>query len=277
MVLILIPCLLTAQDIDSLLAVLKSYQDEDWFLLLNDNSKYHIVYVQTGFENNTYFTGRDIGVDQYNMYIQTVYNYRGFTAAAAGVIYSEFEPHWYTSMLSLGYQKGIISPLPLDLSVSYDRYFFHDSDDSLLSTFPNSLNLGVVHTSPYWGVLLDYSLLFGTETSSQFSGALYTKFTLLRWKGGNKCILKPQMSFVFGSEETAFLRLPGSRRPPISSTRFGLLNTEITIPLICYAGDVDMSLAYRYNIPRSLDAETEYAATSLFSLSLGYMFGFRGK
>jgi len=263
------------REIDSLLAVLRSHKEDEWMNMLRGDNKYHIIYTQAGFENKTYFTGRDVGVDQFNLMLGASYHYRGFTASFGGAIYPAFEPRWYASVLSFSYGNTVLLPFPLDLLIGYDRSFFHAQEDTLNTMLPNGLHISAGHNAKRWTAYLDYSLLFGSEVSSQLSCGMSFRQTLLHWKNINKLSIEPAVSLLFGDEESVYYPLPGGNRPPMVVKNFGLLNTALYIPLVCYWGDADISVGFQYNIPRSADGENAYDPTYLFSLSGGYMFSFR--
>ncbi|MDX9777558.1 MAG: hypothetical protein RBT43_02220 [bacterium] len=274
--LFLFPFFLAAQDLDSLLAILRSHRDEDIFALLGKGREYHILYAQTAFQNRTYFSGRDIGVDQWNATFQTAYAYRGFSAAAATMIYSEFEPHWNLSMISAGYRHALSRKSPLDLSLSYERYFYHDPDDSLNGAFPNALQLGLSYSGVHWGAILNPALFFGSGgTTSQESISLYGDFRIWR-KNDLLMRFRPRLSLIFGSEISTHTQVPGD---PSSQEReiYGLLNSAFEVPLLLRWKDLDLALAWHFNLPRAPGSDTDYAPTSLFSISLGYMNAFAGK
>jgi hypothetical protein len=58
---------------------------------------------------------------------------------------------------------------------------------------------------------------------------------------------------------------------------FGLLNTEISFHIIVSLGDIDITGSIIKNAPRSMFAEITYAPTTMYALSLGYVFSFIGK
>ncbi|MDG1227732.1 MAG: hypothetical protein P8P15_07140, partial [Polaribacter sp.] len=53
---------------------------------------------------------------------------------------------------------------------------------------------------------------------------------------------------------------------------FGLLNTQVNLPLSLSLKSWDFELGYNLNIPNSLKQEDAYKTTSYFHLSLGYLF-----
>lgn len=264
-----LPVLAAAQDIDSLLAVLKARQKEDIFAFLDGKRHYHVIYGQTAYQNRTYFTGRDIGVDQYNVTLQAAYNYRGFSAAAAGIIYSKFEPHWNLSMLSLGYSHQILRNVPLDVSLSYDRYFYHDPTDTLSAAYPNALMLSLSYSATHWGLALNPGIFFGKALTSQQSISAWLDQGIWR-KGDLRLKSRPSLSLIFGSEISTYIRMPGDQ-PPLIETSYGLLNTALSLPLTARWKDLDMTIAYYLNFPNAPGSDIKYAPTSFFQISLGYI------
>lgn len=264
-----LPALAAAQDIDSLLAVLKARQKEDLFAFLDGRQHYHVIYGQTTYQNRTYFTGRDIGVDQYNLTLQAAYNYRGFSAAAAGIIYSEFEPHWNLSMLSLAYSHQVLRSVPLDISLSYDRYFYHDPIDTRSAAYPNALMLNFSYSAPRWGLALNPGIFFGTAFASQQSVSAWLDQGIWR-KDDLHLKIRPSLSLIFGSGISAYIQMPGDQ-PPLIETSYGLLNATISLPLKVRYKDLDMAVAYYLNLPNAPGSDTKYAATSFLQISLGYI------
>lgn len=269
-----LPAIPAAQDIDSLLAVLKARQKEDIFAFLYGNRHYHVIYGQTIYQNHTYFTGRDIGVDQYNVTLQAAYNYRGFSAAAAGTIYSEFEPHWNLSMISLGYSRQILHSVPLDVSLSYNRYFFRDPEDTLSAAYPNALMLNLSYSAPHGGFALNPGMFFGTAFSGQQSISAWLYHGIWR-KEDLRMKSRPSLSLIFGTEISAYIQMPEDQ-PPLVKTSYGLLNTALCIPLTIQWKDLDMTAAYYLNFPNAPGSDTEYAPTWFFQISLGYMIAIPG-
>ena len=299
----LIFSLLSAQSIDSLLAVLESRQsDEEWLALLSGEANIHLFYVQASYNNNSYFAGRDIGLDQFNATLQATYSYKQFSTSLAGAFYEAFTPPFQTVALSVNYRLPLT--IPLDIDVNYGRYFFLGDNDTLLGSYPNSLGLGLSHTGKFWGASADFSLLAGIDgIAPQIMTTVYGNFKIFSWKDHNSISIKPELGYYFGSELTALVTAPGTifakstgngngqgqgpgpgqgggsgqTELPEYVTAFGLLNTKLNIYVSAILGDMDITLAVQTNRPRSTDAEIAYAPTSMISFSLGYAFSFIGK
>jgi hypothetical protein len=290
---------LIAQDIDSLLAILESHQDdEEWLAILSGEANYHLFYFQGAYESNSYFAGRDIGLDQFNATLQATYSYKQFSATVTGIFYEAFYPPLQATALSLNYRLSL--KFPVDIDVNYGRYFFSSDSDTLTGSYPNSFGFGLSHSAKFWGVNADFSLLAGSEgVVPQILTSAYGNFKLYTWNKKNSISIRVEPGFYFGSETTALATAPGTWRAkpvgsnpgrgqgsgpgqgqtpePTYSTSFGLLNTEINFHLLVYLGDFDMTFTVRNNRPRSVDTEIAYAPTSLVSLSAGYAFSFIGK
>jgi len=92
--------------------------------------------------------------------------------------------------------------------------------------------------------------------------------------------ISPELSFYFGSETVEYEMysyLADRFQQTIVSDyiykdEFGLMNTQLYLPLEISIGDLDIELGYTYNLNRSLDADYTYDNTSVFSVSLGYFF-----
>jgi len=72
-------------DLDSLLDVIL-FEDEELISLLKGKTNFHFLYFRTHFENQSYFSGRDIGIEQYNYSANASYFHsRGFNAGAGSI------------------------------------------------------------------------------------------------------------------------------------------------------------------------------------------------
>ena len=269
--------------------------------ILSGNKNIHLVYISVDYNNDSYFSGRDIGLDQYNLSAQLSYNYRNFTLRAAALMYESLFPPLQLATFSASYRLPINFPLHIDLN--YDRFFFFNESDTLMSQYPNSLGFSLSYHQKFWGMLADVSILASRESvSPQLNPALYGKFELFSWKE-NKISIKPEISFVFGSEVNALTRAPwqgnqsfakpinggngngqgnGNGNGPDPTTpgmsdAFGLLNTELNIHILLDMGDIDFDICIQNNRPRSIIRDLTFAPTSMLSISAGYAFTFLTK
>ncbi|MCK5816528.1 MAG: hypothetical protein KAH15_00855 [Candidatus Marinimicrobia bacterium] len=301
-ILLFVSSILLAQDLDSLLSVLESNQNnEKWMDILSDKANYHLLYFQIGYESDSYFAGRDIGLEQANLTAQASYSYKQFSLSTAAIIYPQLYPSLQATALSVNYRIPL--KFPINIDINYGRYFFNSENDTLSSIYPNGFGLGLSHHAKFWGVSTDMSLLTGSEgLAPQIDASIYGNFKIFSWKEDNHISVRPEIGIYFGSETTARARVPrglakitgpgdgqgngngqgqgdgsGSGQETIYSTVFGLLNTSMNIHLLATLSDFDIGVNIQNNRPRSIDTEIAYAPTSMVSLSLGYAFSFIGK
>ena len=65
------------------------------------------TYNTNQYNSNTYFSGRDIDIDQFNVSPQITYvNSNGLFASVSGIYYSEFLPNWDVTTVTVGYGKN---------------------------------------------------------------------------------------------------------------------------------------------------------------------------
>ena len=92
----------TDEIIDNLLG-----EDEILEDLIKSVSKNDFLYFSTNYNNKTYFSGRDIGIDQFNVDSQLTYmNSNGLFIGLSGLYYSEFTPRWDYTAATVGYGKS---------------------------------------------------------------------------------------------------------------------------------------------------------------------------
>lgn len=263
---------------DSLLeAIILNEADINDLLAAINNSKF--VYIRSEFENHTYFSGQDLGIEQYNIANQIFYQgATGLNVGIAGVLYSGFSPKYNTTIASVGYNKSISGVKGISFRTSYNRYFFAKVDSIEENAFNSSLNIGFTYQFKNLGTSIDYNLLLGSDPSSQFSWDLFSEFTLLRFGLFNKLKFTPEISTFFGNEtvvSSQYITLPRFTGEIYSEkSTFGLRNTVLRIPLNLSYKDFDIRAGYNFNFPRIPGGDTKPERTSFFNLSVSYMFGF---
>ena len=302
LILILLSTLAFAQDLDSLLSVLEDKQnDDEWMDLLSGNANIHMIYAQLAYESDSYFAGRDVGLDQPNYVAQLTYSYKQITLAAAAVAYPALYPALQATAVSANYRLPL--KFPVNIDINYGRYFFSSENDTLSSIYPNGFGLGLSHHAKFWGISTDLALLTGTEgITPQVEAALYGTFDLYTWNDKNTISIKPEVEIYFGSETSAFARRPGYRdlaKPSgpgngrgngpgdgpgsgggtviVYDTAFGLMNIALNIHLTATLGDLDIGFSIQNNRPRSVNTEITYIPTTMIGVTAGYAFSFISK
>jgi len=266
-----------AQQVDSVLYDLL-FEDEELFSLIERAKKYHFLYTSVNYSNQTYFAGRDVGIDQFNMSSQVTYIHSsGITAGIAGIYYSEFEPRLNTTIASIGYGKSFNK---FRLRASFDKYFFADIDSLEESSFGSSLTLGTSYRLKHLRSSFNFSFLLGSEPSTQATWDLTGYINL--WNKGyqKKLRLEPRIALLFGNESVLTTTSQSLGRGFFQTAqetetiieKYGLINTQLRLPLSLTYGNFDFEIGYNYNIPRSLDSEASpLANTSYFNVSVGYL------
>ena len=117
------------QEVDEIIENLVTLNDEDLIDLINDLNKYQVILTSVDFNNKTYFLGRDLGIDQYNITSQAMYeNSNGIFAGISGTYYSEFDPKWDLTVVTAGYGKSFGKNDNFRAELGYSRYIFSDSE-----------------------------------------------------------------------------------------------------------------------------------------------------
>ncbi len=250
--------------------------DEDLALnqLINSLSNYQLLYVSANYNSDTYFSGRDIGINQYNIRPQITYvNSNGLFASLSGTYYSEFYPKWDVTIASLGYGNTIGKKKLFRYSTSYSRYFYANSEDNVFSNTLN-LSLGVHNKNRTIGTLISGDYLFGDDQSFQISSRSYIKISLLK----NKKItlnFTPQLIFIAGKQTIELSRFVFENglisTQNYTSDNFNLYNTQISLPLQLNVNSFDFELGYNINLPSEVGDETNLKNTSYLNFSVAYL------
>ncbi len=240
------------------------------------NLKSDFMAISFDFNNDTYFSGRDIGVDQFNVTPQITYlSSSGLFANLSAMYYSEFQPKWDFASITLGYGHRFGKNDQFRWFTFYDRYFFSDPDSN---PFKNALNAGIEfeNKSRTLGTDLTTSYLFGDGGSVQFVSTTYGEIKLFE-KGKSQFKLRPELRITVGQQTIQLARTFTYRDRQITvyeeNDDFGLVNTQLYIPLQYSFNNFDIELGYVFNIPSELEGETNLSNTSTFAISISYLFG----
>lgn len=264
------------EDLDSLLDVVL-FEDEEILSLLMGRKNYQFLYARTHFENRSYFSGRDIGIEQQNYSAQLSYFHSaGISIAVGSIWYSQFNPKLYATSLTLGYSGKFGKSNDYRYRSSYNRYFFSKMDSVDSHAFSNAFALGATIDKGFLGTRLDLALLTGEETAGQVSWDLYADITLIKLGSYDRIKFEPEISFFFGKEIMAYYELgaPGQDQEYIEleDSEFGLLNMSFRFPISIDYKNLDLEFAYNINRPNSMLSDDQLPVTSYFSVSLGYIF-----
>lgn len=261
-------------DIDDLLDDL--FFNEQQFLdeLVESNFPYNFLYTSVSYNNNTYFSGRDAGTEQFNIIPQvSYYHSSGFNASISGIYYQEFLPNWDFTSLSLGYFNTLGEQKMFVYNLGYTKYFYTDGYDG----FTNSIDIsfGVRNRKRTLGSTISASYVFGSDESYQLVSNTFVNFTLKRTS--NFAVrLRPTLDFIIAKQSLATEKNIFIDQQRILETVnfnvFDLLNTQINIPISVSTKSWDFEFGYHLNFPNAVLKEKNLPTTSFFSLSLGYLF-----
>jgi hypothetical protein len=241
--------------------------------ILDSFNTYNFLYANLSFHSNTFFSGRESGVDQYNVVPQfSYYSSSGFNVSISGLYYETFTPNWDFTNVYLGYYHTIGKKKLIHYNVGYTRYFYSYDWD----TFTNSLHLsiGLRNKKKTIGTKLGASYLFGTDQSFQIASRTYANVTITRKKN---FVLKfrPQIGFLIAQQTIALeqLNTQGNQTTTeyIYNDIFDLLNTQLNLPIVLATKSWDIELGYNINIPSPVETETDLNTTGFFNISIGYL------
>ncbi len=241
--------------------------------ILDSFNTHNFIYTNVSFNSNTFFSGRDSGIDQFNLVPQiSYYSSSGFNVSVSGIYYETFEPNWDFTNVSVGYFNTIGKNKLLTYNAGYTRYFYSDGWD----TFTNSLDLsiGLRTKKRNLGTKLGASYLFGTDQSFQLVSSSYGKINITKQKNFS-LKLTPKLNFILAQQTIALEQLVGQGDQVttefVYNDIFDLLNTQINIPLSLTTKSWDIELGYNINFPSPLESESDLKTTSFINISIGYL------
>ncbi|WP_372795558.1 hypothetical protein [Lutibacter sp.] len=242
--------------------------------LITSISKYQFLYISTTYTSNTYFSGRDIGIDQFNVSPQITYvNSNGLFASVSGIYYSEFLPNWDVTTVTVGYGKNFGKKKLFKYDASYTKYFYSNAFNSVYSNTLN-IGLGIRNKERTLGTQLSGALLFGEDESFQITSNSYVVFNLLK-TNKSSLKLKPQVSISAGKQTIDLARAYYFNGELVTeyfqNETFDLINTQLSIPLQYNVNSFDFEVEYTINLPHPIGEELELNTTGVVSFSIAYM------
>ena len=289
------------EDIDLLIEEL-FFSQQELGELLNEN-KISLIYSSINYNSNTFYSGRSIGVNQFNLSPQISYlNSNGLTISLSGIYLDQFDPAWDLTTISIGYSKWINKKNTVSLNTSFSNYFYsYDQND----IYSRSVSLGMSYQSLNDKLFLNTSagIFFDGSNLFQIISNFYYSFNLIKkrekikeqnkrsqvWKVNvngkqksrrilsDKLTLdfKPLVSFYFNSETIDTEYSPSffiNQNINADQNYFGLINTQIKLPIEFNLNSIDLELSYYINIPVPIGDENNLPNTSFFGISIGYLF-----
>lgn len=236
--------------------------------------------LKAGYNSQVLNAGRSFDIDQFGFsYGIAFYHYSGFYGDLTGYSNSQNDPRYYLNLATIGY----IGTLGSNWSymASYDHYFYRENAaDSPLSVYTDGLNISLFSENDPFESSLSYSMIFGdTLTAHRIQWAVNYNLTIDDVWFFDNIILTPIFSMTFGNG-TSFL-LPYSQEnlrrfraglaEPEEINTFGLLNYTLSAPISFSIKNLNVLLAYQFNIPIELPGQNEELEnTGFISLSASY-------
>jgi len=266
------------KEIDSIIEELIFSDGENLLEYIEQLNKYQVLYASIGFNDKTYFLGRDIGLDQYNLTTQIFYEHsNGIFLGISGALYSEFDPKWDYTTLTAGYGNYFGKHKNFSYQLSYNRYIFSDttSDD-----FENSFdaNLSAETKNNAFGVSADVAYFFGKKQGFQNSFDVYGEIDLFKLNDNANVTFNPLLTFQFGSENIDTSRIddlaidtPFLDRIISSFEKYDLRNIQLQLPVTLDLNNFQIEAGYNFNFPNALEFERNLDNSSYFNIRLSYI------
>ena len=236
--------------------------------------KSQFLYISATYNSDTYFSGRDIGIEQYNITPQITYVHtNGIFASLSGVYYSEFVPKWDVTVATVGFGKNIGKKKLFKYAVSYSRYFYADDINNIYTNTFN-VGLGIRNKKRNMGTQLTGSYLFGKDQSFEIVSRSFIDFNLLK-RHHSSLKFKPQLNIIAGKQTIELARIVNQGGQLLTEYTendvFDLLNTQINLPLLYSTNSFDFEAGYNINFPNAIGDESNLKSTGFFNFSIGYL------
>ena len=232
------------------------------------------LYFSATYNSDTYFSGRDIDIDQYNITPQITYAHsNGIFASLSGIYYSEFVPKWDVTTATVGFGKNIGKNNLFKYFISYSKYFYANDLENI---YTNTLNagLGVRNKKRTIGTQLSGSYLFGEDQSFEIASRSFVDVNLLKTNKSN-LKFKPQLNIVAGKQTIELARIYNQDGQILTEYTendvFDLINTQINLPLQFSTNSFDFEVGYNINFPNAIGDESNLKNTGFFNFSIGYL------
>lgn len=242
--------------------------------LIDTSNNFQLLYMSIDYNSDSFFSGKDIGINQYNIKPQITYMHsKGFTGSISGIYYSEFTPKWNYTATTIGYGKDLDKKKRLRLHTSYSRYFFSKGVDN---PFKNalSLSIGIKNKQQTIGTNLSGDYLFGSDESFQITSTSYGSFKLFKTKN-SYVKLSPRFVIIAGKQTLELTQVYIQNRELVvaylENDIFDVINTQINIPLQFNLNAFDFELGYNLNIPNPVGTESKLGTTRFLNLSIAYL------
>ena len=266
------------KEIDSIIEELIFTDSENLLDYIEQLNKYQVLYASLGFNDKTYFLGRDLGLDQTSLSAQFFYEHsNGIFIGVSGALYNDFDPKWDYTTLTGGYGNDFGKHKNFSYQLSYNRYIFSDATtDDFENSFDISLSAETKNNN--FGVSADLAYFFGNEQGFQNSLDIYGEINLIKLNDTSNITFNPLLTFQFGSENIDTSRIddlaidtPLLDRVIGSFEKYDLRNVQLQLPVTLDLKNFQVVAGYNFNFPKALEFEKNLVNSSYFNLRLSYI------
>ena len=239
--------------------------------MVNDLKQQDFLYINTMYNNKTFFSGRDFGVEQYSFFPSVSYiDSNNFFLHVGSGYYSEVNPQWDFITFSGGYANYLNKKKSIMATGVYSYTSFTEDVADLNN---QRVSLSLSYRNKWFRNALSGGYLFGGNTSSYVSNNTYFNIDLLESKSLDVSI-EPRVGVFWGNQTVTELVSVGIFQfEEVSMDVFQLLNTELTLPVAFDFGKWDFEIEYTFAIPNALPGEDDPDNNGYFAISLGYLIG----
>lgn len=250
-------------------------EDQSLDELLASFINFHFLYLSINYNSDTYFSGRDIDIDQYNISPQITYMHsKGFYASISGIYYSEFVRRWDVTTATIGHGKSFGKDKIWRYYTSLSGYLYSENNIDGLYNGNISAGFGIQNKSRTLGSILSGSYYLGSDAAYQIVSRTYANLKLLKTKK-HLVKIRPQLSFFIGTQIVDVLSDTTLQEAIVSQNNvFGLINTQINFPIQYNTNSFDFELGYNLNFPAEIGTETDLKNTSFFNIGISYLLDF---
>lgn len=242
--------------------------------LMEAFNNYQMLYVSLNYNSNSYFAGRDIGFNQFNLVPQIAYLHSsGIFGSISANYYEKFDPKIDVTTLTAGYGKNFGKHKNFRYSGYYSKYFYANNEDNFLdNAVVVSLNAKSLNKKN--GTSFSVGYLFGNKDAIQLTSSSFA--TIKVYKSNKLSVdIKPQISITAGKQTIELSRISIEQGFPqilfYSDNIFDLINTQLNFPVQFSVDSFDFELGYYVNFPKAIGNETDLKNTSFFNISVGYL------
>ena len=266
------------EKVDSVLNELY-FEEVDLYELFDGNTNFHFLYFVATLNSATYYTGRQVGNDELNLSQQMYYFIsNGIYFGASGVQYSHLSPSFRSVVVSAGYTNTLKKFDFFRYRLSYDRFIYLNMGTDFEPSYNSDINTGITLQNKFIGARVDYTLLMGNKYGNLLSYDIFARAKFLSLGKYDRIQFKPQLSFYYGSDIVEYdlnAHLidtdPFYEPEYVQKEEFGLLNSQVSLPLSIAYNNFDFEVTYTFQFPKSLDPVYYYEKSGFWSVSLAYI------